>query len=258
MTTLKIRELDLNNIRPKDVSDVKGGGRYIAIGAPGSGKSSVMKAICYSKKHFIPVGNVFSGTEDSNEFFSSWVPDTFIFNGIDEDLNQIEKFEKRQKIAHKYLEKQGYNPWCFQIIDDCTADNKFLKKPIIKSIYKNGRHWRILHILSLQYAVDIDASIRTCVDGVFIFRETRADMREKLFKYYASCVPSLDVFNQIMDKLTENYTCIFIDYRAQSNNMEDCIYYYKADLNKIPKDWKMGSKEYWDYHYERFDKNSKN
>jgi hypothetical protein len=115
-----------------------------------------------------------------------------------------------------------------------------------------------LHILSLQYAVDIDASIRTCVDGVFIFRETRADMREKLFKYYASCVPSLDVFNQLMDKLTENYTCIFIDYRAQSNNMEDCIYYYKADLNKIPKDWKMGSKEYWDYHNERFDKNSKN
>ena len=103
--------------------------------------------------------------------------------------------------------------------------HKFLKKPSIKSIYKNGRHWRILHILSLQYAVDIDASIRTCVDGVFIFRETRADMREKLFKYYASCVPSLDVFNQLMDKLTENYTCIFIDYRAQSNNMEDCIYY---------------------------------
>ncbi len=224
-----------------------------------SGKSSLIKALMYSKKHIFPTIQVFSGTESSNDFFGEWVPPLFIFDGLEVgDLSQVEKFEKRQKIARKYLEPNGFNPWCAQIIDDCTYDRRFLKKPIMQKIYKNGRHFVMLHILSLQYAVDIDSSIRSSIDGVFIFRETKKDAREKLFKYYASCIPSLTEFNEIMDELTEDYSCIFIDYKSKTNNLEDCIFYYRADINAIPKGWKFGSKEFWDYSRERYDPTTKN
>ena len=113
-------------------------------------------------------------------------------------------------------------------------------------------------MLSLQYAVDIDSSIRSTLDYCFLFRESRKDMREKLFKYYASCIPTLSEFNELMDELTEDYMCLVIDYKSKSNRMEDCIYYYRADLNVIPKDWKFGVKEYWDYAKERYDQKSKN
>ena len=224
-----------------------------------SGKSSLIKALMYSKKHIIPTIQVFSGTESSNDFFGEWVPPLFIFDGLEVgDLSQIEKFEKRQKVARKYLEPNGFNPWCALIIDDCTYDRKFLKKPIMQKIFKNGRHMNLIHILSLQYAVDIDSSIRSSIDGVFIFREPKKDAREKLFKYYASSIPSFSDFNEIMDELTEDYSCIFIDYKAKTNNLEDCMYYFKADINAIPKGWKFGSKEFWEYNKIRYDPNSKN
>lgn len=259
MTTVRIKELDLSTLHPMNDKHLKGGAKYIVIGAAGSGKSELLKMLLYCKKHILSVGHVFSGTEEVNRFFETFIPELFIYNGLEiEELGNVDKFVKRQKIARKYLEKAGFNQWGFEIIDDCTSDTKFLKKPIIKDIYKNSRHYCSYHILSLQYAMDIDSSIRTNVNGVFIFRESRKDMREKLFKYYASCIPTQSEFNQIMDELTEDYTCVYIDYTSKSNNMEDCIFYYKVDINSIPKGWKMGCEEYWNYAKERFDPNSKN
>ncbi len=218
-----------------------------------TGKSSIIKSLIYAKKHIIPVGQFFSGTEDSNGFFSEIAPGSFIYNGLNtDDLTPIENFKKRQKYAKQYLENRNNFPWAFSIIDDCTYDTKFLKKPIFQELYKNGRHWRMLHILSLQYCLDVKPEIRACIDGVFILRESSQNMRKKMFENYGSCVESFSDWNDIMDQLTNDYTAIFINNKTTSNNLEDCLFYYKADPSKIPKDWKFGCREYWDFHNERF------
>jgi len=251
--TLYINELDINTLKPEHPKDFKNGCKLVIIGAPGTGKSTIIKSIIYAKKHILAVGQVFSGTEDSNGFFGEFFPDSFIYNGLDaSDLTPLEHFQKRQKIARQYIEPTGGYPWALNVIDDCTYDTAFLKKPIMKNLMKNGRHWTMLHILSLQYCLDIKPDIRVNINGVFILRESRLDIRKKLYENYGGCIPTFDMFCQIMDALTTDYTALYINNMSTSNKIEDTLFYYKADPTKIPKDWKFGCKEFWKFHEERY------
>jgi hypothetical protein len=56
-----------------------------------------------------------------------------------------------------------------------------------------------------------------------------------------------------MDQITEDYTALVINNRVQSNKMEDCLFWYKANPNKIPPNWKFGHKDAWNFNNERFD-----
>ncbi len=110
----------------------------------------------------------------------------------------------------------------------------------------------MLHILSFQYVMNAFSEIRSTIDGVFIFNEKSPDNRQKLWKTFGGCVRTLAEFNDLMDQLTDDYTCIYIDLKSLSNKMEDCIFFYKADPDNIPKNWKFGCKEYWDFANERY------
>jgi hypothetical protein len=55
--------------------------------------------------------------------------------------------------------------------------------------------------------------------------------------------PTFEIFNQVMDQCTENYECLVIDNKVQSNKLEDQIYWYKATIRN---DFKTCSKELWD------------
>ena len=250
---VQIKELDLNTLYPQHPKDTKNGSKYVIIGKPGTGKSTLIKSILYCKKHIFPVGKAHSGTEDSNGFFGEIQPKLFIEEGLDlNDLTPMENFKKRQKYAKQFLEPRGDYPWAYQIVDDCSSDNKLFKKPIFQEIYKNGRHWRQMHILSLQYSLDVPPAIRACIDGVFILRESNPAMRKKLYENYGNCVDSFSEWNDLMDQLTDNYTAMFINNKTQSNSLEDCIFYYKADPKAIPADWKIGCREFWEFHNERY------
>ena len=252
-TTLYINELDINTLKPEHSKDYKNGSKIVIIGAPGTGKSTIIKSIIYSKKHILAIGQVFSGTEDSNGFFGEFFPESFIYNGLDaSELTPLDNFKKRQKIARQYIEPTGGYSWALNVIDDCTYDTAFLKKPIYRDLLKNGRHYSMLHILSLQYCLDIKPDIRVNINGVFILRESRLDIRKKLYENYGGCIPSFDMFCQIMDALTTDYTAIYINNMSTSNKIEDNVFYYKADPNAIPKDWKFGCKEFWQFHNERY------
>lgn len=212
-----------------------------------TGKSSLIQDIMLYKSHICPVIQVFSGTEDSNHFYSEKCPPLCVYNKYDESA--IENFVKRQKIARKYLE----NPWAMQIIDDCTDDPKSLAKPIIQAYYKNGRHWKMIHILSLQYCLDIKPAIRSNIDYTFILRETNLKNRVRLHENYAGCIDNFQDFCDIMDQITEDYTALVINNRVQSNKIEDCIFWYKANPHKIPPNWRFGHPSAWEFNNERFD-----
>jgi len=212
-----------------------------------TGKSTIISDIIASKAHIIPVAQVFSGTEDSNHFYSEKMPPICVYNKL--DLGAVEQFAVRQKIAKQYLE----NPWALQIIDDCTDDPKILKKPIFQAYYKNGRHWKMLHILSLQYCLDVSPQIRTNIDFTFILREPNLSNREKLHKNFANCIDHFQDFQEIMDTVTEDYTALVINNTVQSNKIEDCVFWYKADPNRLPSNWKFGHPSAWEFNRERMD-----
>lgn len=246
---INIRELDPDIIKPS-MSDVnnpaydKGGSKLTIIGKPGTGKSFLISSLIYDKRACFPVGLVMSGTEDSNHHYSQMFPSTFIYNKL--NVAVLEKFIKRQKVAQQYLP----NPWALLLLDDCTDDPKVFNTPLFQGLYKNGRHWGLFYILSLQYCMDIRPVIRNNVDGTFILREPNLKSRKSIYENYAGIIPTFQLFCHLMDQITNDYTALYIHNQGQSNNWEDCIFWYRG--KEVPKGWKFGSKWYWQYHADRF------
>jgi hypothetical protein len=209
-----------------------------------TGKSTLIKSLLYAKKHIFPVGIAMNGTEDTNHMYKSFMPSTFVFNEYRED--KIEDLIKRQKIAMQHLP----NPWAVLIVDDCTEDTTIFNKPLQVGLYKKGRHWSLMYILALQYAMDVRANIRTSIDGVFILREPLLKNRRTLYENYASVVPDFEMFCALMDQLTDNYSAMYIHNFTTSNNWQDCVFWYKA--KPPPEDWKFGCPEYWEFHESRY------
>jgi len=247
-TIIEIKELDPEIIPPHtdrmNDPNYNGGCKLLVVGKPGVGKSTVIKALLHSKKHIFPVGMAMSGSEDSNHAYREMLPSIFVFNEYNED--SIKGFIKRQKLARAHLP----NPWAVIILDDCTDDPKIFNKPLQQAMYKKGRHWGMLYILSLQYAMDVKPVIRTNVDGIFILREPLLKNRRSLYENYASIIPDFDTFCQLMDALTEDFHCMYIHGATSTNRWQDCVFYWKAPV--ISKKWKLGCPEYWDFHDERF------
>lgn len=120
----------------------------------------------------------------------------------------------------------------------------------MQGIFKNGRHWKMLFILSLQYCMDVKPVIRTNVDGVFILRETNLRNRKNLWENYAGIIPDFSMFCQIMDTITSDYTALYIHNQTTSNKLEDCLFWYKA--KPPPENFRLGSIDLWKFHKSRY------
>lgn len=237
---ITIKELNIDSIRPnlESMNTKLGGSKITIIGKPGSGKSVLIKQLLYAKKHLIPVGLVISGSEDSNKFYSNMFPDLFIYETYKKEA--VDNSIKRQKLAKEHLP----NSWSVLIMDDCMDDVKIFNDPLMVGLFKNSRHWDMLSIFVNQYVLDFKPGNRTNIDGVFIFREPNQINRDKIYKNFASIIPTYKIFCQLMDDLTTDYTCIYISNQIQSNEWTDCVFYFKAQ--QVP-DFKFGCPDYWKY-----------
>jgi len=238
--TILIKELDIDTIRPNaETMDTNlGGSKIVVLGKAGSGKSVLIKSLLYAKRDIIPIGVVVSGSEDTNAFYAKLFPKIFINEKF--DLSIIADIHKRQEISKKHLS----NAWNVFIMDDCMDDAKPFNDPLMLGLFKNSRHWNVLSIFANQYVFDFKPVIRTNIDGVFIFREASVTNRDKIYANFASIIPSKPLFYALMDQLTNDFTCIYINNQTSSNDWRDCVFYYKAPI--LP-DFQFGCEDYWVY-----------
>ena len=64
--------------------------------------------------------------------------------------------------------------------------------------------------------------------------------------------PTFEMFCTVMDKCTQNYECIVIDNSTRSNNIEEQVFWYKADIHT---EYKMGHPSFWKHHKKKYNKN---
>lgn len=224
----------------------QGGSKIVFIGKPGTGKSTLIRYILYSKMDIIPIAVAMNGTERSTNFYGDIFPPLFVYEKYNEHI--LEEFVKRQQLAKDTLS----NPWAILLLDDCTDAKGVFKSEIQNTIFKNGRHWKMLYMLSLQYSVDLPPALRTCVDGAFIFKETNEKNLKNIYENYAGTFPTYKLFKQYMDKITGNYTALYIDSQNQAvKEWHECIFYVKAPQIQP---FKFGCKEYRAYGRDRVDK----
>ena len=196
----------------------------------------------------IPIGTVISGTEAGNGFFAAHVPKLFIHDAYNTAI--IENILKRQKAVLKQVKKEmdtykksSIDPRTFVVLDDCLYDNKWTKDVMMRLLFMNGRHWKIMLVITMQYPLGIPPNLRTNIDYVFILREPYIANRKRIYDNYAGMFPTFESFCQVMDQCTENYECLVINNNAKSNKLQDQIFWYKAQQHGP---FKLGSKEFWE------------
>ena len=243
--TLDLKKFDMKNIsfRP----DENKGPVIVLIGRRDTGKSFLVRDLLYYHQD-IPIGTVISGTEAGNGFFASHVPKLFIHDEYNSAI--IENILKRQKTVLKQIKREmeaykrtNIDPRAFVILDDCLYDNKWTKDKLMRLLFMNGRHWKIMLVITMQYPLGIPPNLRTNIDYVFILREPYIANRKRIWENYAGMFPTFESFCQVMDQCTENFECLVINNNAKSNKLNDQIFWYKAQNHS---NFKLGSKEFWD------------
>jgi hypothetical protein len=242
---LELRKFNMREITFKPNENK--GPVIVMIGRRDTGKSFLVRDLLFYHQD-IPIGTVISGTEAGNGFYSEHVPKLFIHEEYNTVL--IENVLRRQKTVLKQMNKEmaTYNrcsidPRAFVILDDCLYDASWSRDKMMRLLFMNGRHWKIMLIITMQYPLGIPPNLRTNIDYVFILREPYLTNRKRIWENYCSMFPTLESFCSVMDQTTENYECLVINNNAKSNKLNDQIFWYKASDH--PK-FRLGSKEFWE------------
>lgn len=242
---LELRKFDMRNI--KFPADQAKGPVIVLIGRRDTGKSFLVRDLLYYHQN-IPVGTVISGTEEGNGFYGKMVPKLFIHNEYNTAI--IENVLLRQKGVLKQIKQEmaSFNrstidPRTFLILDDCLYDASWAKDKMMRLLFMNGRHWKIMLLITMQYPLGIPPNLRTNIDYVFILREPYINNRQRIYQNYAGMFSTFEAFCQVMDQCTENFECLVIDNNAKSNHLQDQVFWYKADPHQ---DFTLGAKEFWD------------
>jgi len=237
-----------------DMSKIEDDKVIVFIGKRETGKSFLVKDLLYHHQD-LPVGSVISGTEGANSFYSKIMPSMFIHGEYSDYI--IGNYLKRQKAIVKNwqnelteTETSNIDPRAFLILDDCLYDQSWVKTKDVRSLFMNGRHYKSMFIITMQYALGIPPSLRTNIDYVFLLRENIVSNRKRLYEQYAGMFPSFEIFQQVMDQCTEDYECLVIHNNAKSNKLQDQVFWYKAAPHD---DFQVGHPEFWKYHNKNYD-----
>ena len=243
--SLELKKFDMKSIqfRPNENK----GPVVVLIGKRDTGKSFLVRDLLYYQQD-IPIGTVISGTEEGNGFYGKMVPRLFIHNEYNSAI--IENILKRQRTVLKQVKKEietykrsTIDPRAFVILDDCLYDSSWSRDKLMRLLFMNGRHWKIMLVITMQYPLGIPPTLRTNIDYVFILRENYIANRKRIYENYAGMFPTFESFCQVMDQCTENYECLVINNNSKSNKLTDQVFWYKADNHN---DFRLGSKEFWE------------
>jgi hypothetical protein len=218
----------------------------VFIGKRGTGKSTLVADILYYMRH-IKAGVAISATEDGNAYYSKFIPEILIHSEYKPEI--IQQVITRQK---KVINSDTKTPDgdVFVLLDDCMYDKRMIRDVNIRGIFMNGRHWRISFMLTMQYCMDLPPDLRSNIDYVFILRENIIQNQEKIYKNFFGIFPHFSIFQDVLNSCTEGYDCLVLDNTSKSNNIQDCVFWYRA---KPTRNFKVGTKELWKYCKKNYD-----
>lgn len=234
------------NLKKFDMTRIPQDAVCVFIGRRRTGKSTLVRDLLFHHQD-MPLGTVISGTEESNSFYGKMIPPLFIHGEYNSLI--LANFVKRQKMimARIMKDQEGgqvsrLDPRSFMILDDCMYDDSWTHDKNIRYLFMNGRWLKVFFLITMQYPLGIQPALRTNVDFVFILREPYMSNRKRIFDNYCSVFPSFEFYCQIMDQCTQNYECLVIDNTSQSSRLEDCVFWYKAELHPP---FRIGAPEFW-------------
>ena len=144
--SLELRKFSMREITFK--KEENKGPVIVMIGRRDTGKSFLVRDLLFYNQD-IPIGTVISGTEAGNGFYAAHVPKLFIHEEYNTVL--IENILRRQKTVLKQMNndmkqygRTTIDPRTFVILDDCLYDQSWTRDKMMRLMFMNGRHWKIM------------------------------------------------------------------------------------------------------------------
>lgn len=210
------------------------------IGKRDSGKTFIMKAVCYALSRKIPEAVIFSTTEEGNGAWGKNFPPIYIHGSYNPEI--LQGIYDRQKKRRK----QNTMTPILVILEDQSFDKSIFRCPVLANILMNGRHYDIMMMISTQYCRSVTTDLRSQFDFVFCCLEKIVANRKRLYEDYFGVFPTFESFNEVMMNCTANYGCLVMNNVTRSCAIQDSVFYFKA---KDHGNYKFGSRAYWLFHY---------
>lgn len=241
-------KVKLRFFNPLESSMKKSCFNLLIIGKKHTGKSTLMKDLMFwTNVMKYPRAVIFSGTEDANSFYSSFIPSVFIHNDCTPE--KLEKIFKAQmdivSQCRKNQDKENLkiDTRLVFIVDDLTYQKKAMSSEILRQIFMNGRHWDISIIVGTQYVLSIPPDIRANVDFLFCLKENVPMNKKRLYNNYFGCFEKFSDFSRVLDTCTNNYEALVLDNTIPSSNKEETCFWYKAKQHHF----RFGSSTFWKF-----------
>jgi hypothetical protein len=254
-TNFSITETSNLGIEPKGEGkyygfQIDGNGRFLLGDNTVTHNTTLIENLCYYHKHRYPVGRMFIGTESGYQKFCEILHPLYVSNYYNEEQEKSHIFRQRTCVIENGKDYEGN--YAINILDDVSDDPSIYKTKVMKGLFKLGsQHWCQLFVIGSQYAIDFPPDIRKATSYVALFREPEENERKKLYTNFGGLVGSYQRFCELLDQLTGDYHCIIFKKRSQSNELDQCVFWYKT---KLLKPWKFGCKEYRKWGEDRYNK----
>lgn len=224
------------------------------IAKKGSGKSWVCRAIM---KHFkdIPGGVIISPTDRMSSFYGKFFPELYIHYQYSTDLIEAILYRQDQiieKAKQKAKEGKKCDPRAMLVMDDClSSKGSWAKDQPVMELMFNGRHYKIMYILTMQFPLGLQPELRCNFDYIFLLAEDFQSNQKRIHEHYAGMFPSFESFKQTFIELTNDFGCMVIVNRGSRNSFLDKVFYYKADNELLDR---VGNDQFNNMHKLNFDK----
>ena len=227
-------------IRRWDPTELKPTNTILILGKRNTGKSVLVRHLCYLLRDHLQGAVAFCPTEGAQGVFGSFVPPSLIHEEYNAAvLDTLMQTQRRQW-------KRGHGSHVMAILDDCAYDTKTFSSTSLRNIFYNGRHNRIGLIMTLQYSMAFPPALRTNCDYVIACREQILSNRERLYNHFFGMFPSKDAFNRAFSACTSDYEVMVLKNDSQSNRLEDCVFWFKAQYD-VPS-FRIGADSMWPLH----------
>ena len=226
-----------------DPSKMKKEALVVCIGKRGTGKTTLVTDLLSHYVGQIPMSFVMSGTEESNEHYQKCFPPLYIYSGYDQDVVQQLILQQKKMIRCLKKNKSDESPHALLLLDDCMYDRGITRSKTMRELFYNGRHFKLLVVITMQYSMDLTPDMRSQVDYVFCGRENIPANRERLWKNFFGTL-DYKQFCTLLDQCTKNYEVLCLDNTKTSNSATDSLHYYKA---RCGIKYKFGAPELWQY-----------
>lgn len=202
-----------------------------------SGKSWLCRDLLRYFKS-VPAGIIIAKTEGKGDpFYAEFFPESYIYYNYSSNI--LKKIFKRQS---KFIEKSKLkaksgiiiDPRFILLMDDCLSDKgEWANDQLMLKLMFEGRHDKIIFILTMQTPLGIGTQLRGNFDYYFLLAEDQQRSIKNLYENYAGFVKNLNTFKTIFKQLTTDFHMMVVANVGANEDISKKIYWYKATGDKV-------------------------